>query len=113
MLSESDRAAILDDEVQRYILRGYRVINRTATSVQLVRPKRFSLVAALAWLLLLGIGLLIYLMSYAGQRDEAMYITVNADGRIMRSGNGGAICAACGFESYGTTAACRKCTAPL
>ena len=113
MLSESERADILDVEVSRYTARGYRVVTRTPSSAQLVRPKRFSVVAALAWLLLLGVGLLIYLLSYAGQRDEAMHITVTADGRIRRSGNGGAICAACGFESYGTTDACRKCKTAL
>jgi len=48
---------ILEAEIARYTQRGYRVLSRTDTSAQLLRPKKFSFLWALLWFLLFGIGL--------------------------------------------------------
>ncbi len=42
-LSTLERSAILDKEVAYYIRRGFRVISRTDTTAQLVKPKSFSI----------------------------------------------------------------------
>lgn len=37
-----ERSAPLDAEIDRYLAVGYRVVSRTATEAQLVRPKQFG-----------------------------------------------------------------------
>ena len=84
-LSIEERRTILDREIKRYIKRGFRVINRTDTTAQLVKPKKFSFLWALLWFLLFGIGLIVYLLYYAGKKDEPVYLEVNERGRIKRT----------------------------
>ena len=59
-----ERSAILDAVVMKYARIGYEVRSRTQTTVQLVKPKKFSFIWALVWFLLFGIGLIIYLLYY-------------------------------------------------
>lgn len=116
-LTEAERSAELDAEIQRYVRNGYRVVSRTPTTAQLIRPKTFSVVAAIFWTLILLVGLLIYLLIYAAQSDEAVYLTVDDYGRVHRQGNSvattGEICGACGYQNRHARPACKRCKAPL
>ncbi len=121
MLSEAERSAILECEIERYVMQGYRVTARTATTAQLVRPKTFNVVAAILWLLVLLVGLLVYLLIYAAQADEAIYLTVEPDGRIERRFSGGSggrndpnrwACQACGYPNAPRREQCKRCRAP-
>lgn len=116
-LTESERGAILDDEIRRYVARGYRVQARTATTAQLIRPKSFSVAAAIFWALFLLVGLIIYLLIYAAQKDEALYLSVDERGNVVRQGSGGTAsdqaCRACGYENRRARQACKRCKAPL
>lgn len=118
MLSEAERSAILDAEIQRFIMQGYRVSARTATTAQLIRPKTFNAVAAILWLLVLLVGLLIYLLIYATQSDDAVYLTVGPDGTIGRQFSGGSggrndprrwTCQACGYPNTPSREQCKRC----
>jgi hypothetical protein len=74
----------LQAEINRYIGRGFRVLNQTDTTAQLVRPKKFSLLWFIIWLILgLGVGALIYAGWYMAKRDEQVYLTVDADGKVQ------------------------------
>ena len=77
--------APLQEHIGWYVRQGYRVVSQTGTSVQLVKPKRFSFVWALAWFLVFGIGLVVYLLYYAAKKDKAIYLTVQADGTVHAS----------------------------
>jgi len=85
VLSVDSRRAILDKEISHYVKRGFQVVSRTDTTAQLVKPKKFSFLWAMLWLLCFGIGLLVYLIYYAAKRDEQIYLEVGASGKIRRT----------------------------
>lgn len=66
----------LTKEIKKYVKSGYRVVNQTNTTAQLVRPKRFSCLWASLWFLALGIGLIFYLFYYKGKSDDIIYLEV-------------------------------------
>lgn len=84
-LTTEERTAILEREVSKYVKRRFRVVARTPTTAQLVKPKRFRfwLFVLLALVVLLP-GLL-YLLWYVAQRDEQVYLEVDAGGKIRRT----------------------------
>ena len=83
-LSLEARRDLLDREIARYIQEGFRVLSRTDTTAQLVKPKTFSLVWFLIWMLLL-IGWLFYVAYYLAKRDETIYLEVTPGGRVRRT----------------------------
>jgi len=79
------RTAILDREVARYVKRGFRLVTRTPTTAQLLKPKHFSFLWATLWFCCLGIGLLFYLFYYWSRRDQTIYLEVDPTGRIRKT----------------------------
>jgi hypothetical protein len=78
-------SAVLDAEIAKYIRQGYRLTARSDTSAQLVKPKKFSFIWAIIWLILgLGVGFFIYLAWYLAKKEHAIYLTVDAQGRIRK-----------------------------
>lgn len=77
---------ILQQEIDRYISKGYNVLSQSNTSAQLIRKKKYSLFWALFWLILgVGIGFMIYTFAYmAAHKEETIYLLVDATGRITR-----------------------------
>jgi hypothetical protein len=84
-LSIAERKAILDAEVTKYVKRGFRVQSRTDTEAQLVKPKKFSFLWAFLWLLLFGVGLIVYLLYYWSKKDEQVYLQVDEYGKVRRT----------------------------
>jgi hypothetical protein len=84
-LSIQEQSAILDEEVRKYVHRDYRVESRSATTAQMVKPKKFSFFWAFVWFLLFGVGVLIYLFYYYAKKDETAYIEVDGQGKISVS----------------------------
>jgi len=82
MMNIEDRKIILDREVGNYIKRGFRIISRTDTTAQLVKPKKFSLLWAFLWFLLFGIGLLVYVFYYVAKKDQTAYLEVDELGNV-------------------------------
>lgn len=65
----------LEDRIQYYVRRGYRVVNRTETTAQLLRPKTFSFVWASFWFIFgLGFGIFFYLFYYLAKQDSTLYL---------------------------------------
>jgi ABC-type Fe3+ transport system permease subunit len=82
MTIELQRAA-LEREIQSWLRRGYVVVSQTGTSAQLRRPKRFSIVWALLWTCVAGVGLLVYLFYHLLlKKDHWAYLTVRPDGKV-------------------------------
>ena len=79
-IPEIERSRILDEEVSEYMRSGFFVRQRTPTTAQLVRPKRFSFLWAFLWLLVFGIGIVVYLIYYAAKQDEGRYVEVDEYG---------------------------------
>jgi hypothetical protein len=74
--------AVLQEEVNRYTKKGFRVVSQTSRSAQLVKPKKFSFWWALIWTFVMLVGLLVYLFYYAAKKDRQVYLTVDDLGRI-------------------------------
>jgi hypothetical protein len=81
-IPEAERSRLLDEEVGTYMRKGFFVRQRTTTTAQLVRPKRFSFVWALLWFLLFGVGIVVYLIYYAAKQDEGRYLEVDGHGAV-------------------------------
>ncbi len=84
-VSEAERTRELEEEIARYMHDGFSVRQRTPTTAQLVRPKKFSFAWAFVWLLLSGVGIVIYLIyyfSYAAKQEEGRYIEVDEYGAV-------------------------------
>lgn len=86
ILSVEQRQAILAKEIQHYIKQDFRVVSQTATTAQLVKPKRMSCGVALLVLIVsiftFGILFLLYLIWYIAQKDQQVYIDVDEYGKV-------------------------------
>jgi hypothetical protein len=76
------RRNVLEQEIQSYVRKGYRVLSQTDTSAQLVKPKRFNLLIAVICLLLAVFPFIIYLLMYMA--SKTVYISVDPQGRVQR-----------------------------
>ncbi len=79
-----ERTAILDKEISKYVKNGYRVVSRSDTTAQLVKPKKFSFIWAMLWLLVAGVGIFVYLIYYMAKKDSTVYLEVDAQGKIKK-----------------------------
>ena len=68
--------AMLQTQINEYVRKGYHVQSQTGTTAQLVKPKSFSFGWAFLWFLLLGFGLLIYILYYVSKKDETVYLYI-------------------------------------
>ena len=80
--SQGERTEILQREITKYVRKGFRVVSQTESTAQLAKPKKFSLLWALLWFFLFGIGLIIYLIWYWSRRDQTVYLEVTSAGKI-------------------------------
>lgn len=78
----TNRQAILGGAIRSYTIKGYRVLDRTETTAQLIQDKKFSGLFALLWFLVFGIGIVIYLIYYAAKRDTILWLEVDGEGQI-------------------------------
>jgi hypothetical protein len=121
-LTEDERAAILDDQLERFAWDGWRVLTRTPTTAQITRPKRISVWAAAFWLLCLVVGLLIYLLVFMARKDPVGRLTVPEDGRVHGIWNDGDTpwprlpgdweCRTCEYPNRREHGVCVRCRAP-
>lgn len=84
LMTTEMRRNILEQEIQKYVRKGYRVMSQTDTSAQLVKPKKFSALLAVLLLILMVLPFIVYLLMYMASKDKTVYITVDAQGRITR-----------------------------
>ena len=86
-VSLAQRTTALNEAIAHFTAQGFRVVTKSQTSAQLMRPKQFSWLAAILSLLLLGIGFLIYRVYYLGQKDETIFLEVTSDGTVLKDGH--------------------------
>ena len=72
----------LDDAIKAFHRRGYRVIYRDESTVQLAKRKQFNTWAAMAWFLFFGFGTLLYIIYYLGQKDDLVLLTTGDCGSV-------------------------------
>ena len=53
------------------------MVNQDENSAHLLRKKRFSLLFALLWFLVFGIGLLVYVLYYVSKEDDTVFLELN------------------------------------
>ena len=82
VVARAERARLLEEEISEYMRDGFFVRHRTDTTAQLVKSKKFSFVWALLWLLVFGVGIIVYLIYYAAKRDEGRYVEVDEYGAV-------------------------------
>jgi hypothetical protein len=73
----------LDDAMTAFHRRGYRVVYRDATTVQLIKPRRFNTWAALAWFLVFSVGAVLYIIYFLGQHEKLILLTLNEAGAVQ------------------------------
>ena len=83
-MSLEARKRILSREIAKYSKRGYRIVDQTDTTAQLMKPKSFSCLWATLWFFVLGIGLLIYIFYYMSKKDEIVYLEVDEYGGVHK-----------------------------
>lgn len=80
--STEERRNILNQSISVYLRKGFRVSSQTDTTAQLVKPKHFSLLLALLFLILWIFPLIIYIFYYISKKDELIYIVVDNTGEV-------------------------------
>lgn len=73
-----DSVAAMEQAITSYIIQGYTVVNKTSTSVTLIKRKQFSVLWATIGFLVCVVPLLIYLIVYASQSDHVVELVVAA-----------------------------------
>jgi len=71
-----DSVAAMEQAITSYITQGFTVVNKTATTVTLVKKKQFSALWAVIGFIVCVLPLLIYLIVYAAQSDQVVEIVV-------------------------------------
>jgi len=78
-----NRRAALQGAINRYTGKGWRVVSETDDTAQLIKPKRFSIMWFLLWLLLAVLPGVLYLVYHFGvKRDTQMYLRVDERGQV-------------------------------
>ena len=81
--SPETRRAALQQRISQYVRRQYRVVSQTDYTAQLVKPKRFSFIWAVIWLLLAVFPFLLYVGYHVFlKRESQVYLTVDDQGRV-------------------------------
>lgn len=71
-----DSVAAMEQSITSYITQGFTVVNKTGTSVTMVKKKQFSVMWAVIGFIVCVAPLLIYLIVYAMQSDQVVEIFV-------------------------------------
>ncbi len=85
------RKELLARTIPAYQRRGYEIIDRTTsrrrgwadTTCQLRKSKSFSVLWAVLWSLVGGVGLIVYLIYYYAKRDVLAFIEVTEFGEVI------------------------------
>jgi len=72
----------LDTIAHLYTLNGYEVVDRDRLEIQLFKKKKFSYLSAFFWFLLLGVGLVIYILYYLLRGDTNVSIKVEDNYKV-------------------------------
>ena len=66
----------METSISSYVAQGFVVMNKTEVSAMLSKKKEFSIPIAIVGFLVCGVGLLIYAVVYAMQKDKVVEILI-------------------------------------
>jgi hypothetical protein len=89
IMDDKEQKTIIENAISYFLRQGYFVNSQTDNSVQLVKPKKFSFLLAIIFLLLSGLPLIIYVLYYLSQETETLYIRVDAQGQVHATNQDG------------------------
>lgn len=72
-----DSVSAMESAITSYITQGFTVVNKTSSSVTLIKRKQFSMLWAVIGFIVCVLPLLIYLIVYASQSDQVVEIVVS------------------------------------
>jgi len=73
----------LDQEIARYLRRGYQLVSRAEFTAHLLKPKRYNFLALLLFFVG-GIGVILYTLYYLLiKRERAVYLQIDGFGRVI------------------------------
>jgi hypothetical protein len=72
----------LDTIAHLYINNGFEVVDRDRLEIKLFKKKNFSYLSAFFWFLLLGVGLVIYILYYLLKGNDNVTITVEDNYKV-------------------------------
>ena len=72
----------LDTIAHLYTNNGFEVVDRDRLEIKLFKKKKFSYLSAFFWFLLLGVGLVSYILYYLLKRDDTVTITVEDNYKV-------------------------------
>jgi len=76
----------LDTISTLYTNNGYKIVERDRLGIQLFKKKKFSYLSAFLWFLLLGVGLVIYILYYLLRGDHNEIIEVDDNYKVKPEG---------------------------
>jgi len=77
---EVDNAADLENAVRSWIVQGFELANKSATSATMVKRKEFSTLWAVIGFLVCVLPLLVYIIVYAASSDQVVEIRLREAG---------------------------------
>lgn len=66
----------LETSISSYVAKGFVVMNKTETAAMLTKKKEFSIPIAIIGFLLCFVGLIVYAIVYASQKDKVVEIVI-------------------------------------
>jgi uncharacterized BrkB/YihY/UPF0761 family membrane protein len=81
-LTIAQRSYVLEEEIHRFVARGYRVVSKTDVTAHLVKARRFSILWAFLSFLVLAVGLLVYLVYYITKGEDTLFLEVDPYGEV-------------------------------
>lgn len=112
-MDTTEKKIILENAIAYYVRQGYRVVSQTENTVQLIKPKQFSLLAAIILVLIYILPFVLYLLYYLAQKDKTVYIVVNDEGKISVTDESGQLRIVDNVEQIGISRAAFDFGQPL
>ncbi len=78
-----ERTAPLEAAIESYQRRGFRLLARTETTAQLIKPRQYDPAFGCLGLLTFGVFWLIGLLVYLLQKDQLVYLSLDENGHIL------------------------------
>ncbi len=61
-------------DIQKYLDKGYQVINETSNFVMLEKPKKFSILAFVMWTIFTFFGGIVYVLYYFTKKKDVVTV---------------------------------------
>ena len=66
----------LETSISSYVAKGFVIMNKTEMSAMLTKKKEFNIPIAIVGFLLCIVGLIVYAIVYASQKDQVVEIVI-------------------------------------